>query len=175
MTPTFRLADSADVTAIVDLVQSAYRGKSSERGWTTEAHLLDGQRTDAVEVAAVLSRPGSRMVLATDADGKIIGCCQLELRAEAVAYFGMFSIRPDLQGHGMGDALLGEAERVAVAAGCMSMQMTVIVQRDELIAWYERRGYRRTGQLAPFPHRDERFGIPRRTDLAFELLVKALP
>ena len=174
MTTPFRLADSADVTAIVDLVQSAYRGETSKVGWTTEANLLDGQRTDTAEVAAVICHPGSRMILAVDEHGRIVGCCQLEQRADAVAYFGMFSVQPVLQGSGLGAALLGEAERTAVAVGCRTMQMTVIVQRSELIAWYERRGYRRTGQLAPFPHGDERFGIPRRADLAFELLVKAL-
>jgi hypothetical protein len=54
------------------------------------------------------------------------------------------------------------------------MHMTVIVQRTELIGYYERRGYRRTGELHPFPYGDERFGLPQRDDLAFELLVKAL-
>jgi len=174
MTTPFRLADSADVTAIVDLVQSAYRGETSKVGWTTEADLLDGQRTDAAEVAAVICSPGSRMVLAVDEHGTIVGCCQLEQRADAVGYFGMFSVRPVRQGNGVGAALLGEAERIAATEGCTTMQMTVIVQRSELIAWYERRGYRRTGQLAPFPHGDERFGLPRRADLAFELLIKAL-
>ena len=47
-------------------------------------------------------------------------------------------------------------------------------QRDDLIAWYERRGYRRTGKMSPFPYGDERFGIPKRPDLEFELLVKTL-
>jgi len=52
--------------------------------------------------------------------------------------------------------------------------MTVIEQRAELIAWYERRGYRRSGEYQPFPYGDERFGIPRRDDLRFEVLVKDL-
>ncbi len=173
MTPTFRPACPADASAIVALVQSAYRGETSKQGWTTEADLLDGQRTDAAEVLEVISRPQSRMILALDAQGALLGCCQLELRADAIGYFGMFSVRPGLQGKGLGDALLAESERVAVTAGCTAMHMTVLVQRSELIAWYARRGYRRTGQLSPFPQ-DKRFGVPRQPDLAFELLTKAL-
>ncbi|MGZ6807861.1 MAG: hypothetical protein ACXVGG_14740, partial [Mycobacteriaceae bacterium] len=72
-------------------------------------------------------------------------------------------------------ALLAEAERMALRElACSTMEMTVITQRVELIAWYERRGYRRTGQTQPFPYGDERFGVPRRPDLAFEVLSKQL-
>lgn len=87
----------------------------------------------------------------------------------------MFAVRPELQGGGLGKVILAEAERTARNLwGTGEMRMTVIRQRDELIAWYERRGYRRTGQLTPFPYGDERFGIPQRADLEFELLVKPL-
>jgi ribosomal protein S18 acetylase RimI-like enzyme len=87
----------------------------------------------------------------------------------------MFSVRPNLQGHGIGRALLAEAERIARSDwNCREMQMTVISVRDDLILWYERHGYRRTGRYSPFPYGDERFGIPKRDDLRFELLVKAL-
>jgi GNAT superfamily N-acetyltransferase len=173
--PAFRLAHSGDVTAIVDLVQSAYRGEPSRAGWTTEAHLLDGQRTDATQVAAAIAQPRSRMVVALDDAGGVQGSCALEQRGDGVAYFGMFSIRPVLQGTGIGRALLAEAERMALRElACSTMEMTVITQRIELIAWYERRGYRRTGQTRPFPYGDERFGVPRRPDLAFEVLSKQL-
>ena len=53
-----------------------------------------------------------------------------------------------------------------------ALRMTVIDVRDELIAWYERRGYRRTGIRKPFPYGDTRFGVPRRDDLRFEVLEK---
>ena len=172
-TPTFRAATEADVPAIVTLVESAYRGESGLRGWTTESHLLDGQRTDAADVAEALSRPGSRILL-MERDGRLLASCHLERKGEA-AYFGMFAVDPALQTGGLGKRLLGEAERLAREEwGCRLMEMTVIVQREELIAWYERRGYRRTGSYKPFPYGQERFGIPRRDDLRFELLVKDL-
>ena len=170
---TFRLATSGDVAAIVALVESAYRGDVSRKGWTTEADLLDGQRTDPAGVAELIAKPGSCMLLA-ERDGALLACANLEKRGDA-GYFGMFSVRPDLQGAGIGRAVLAEAERVAHEDWhCREMHMTVISVRDELIAWYERRGYRRTGIHSPFPYGDARFGIPKREDLRFELLVKTL-
>jgi ribosomal protein S18 acetylase RimI-like enzyme len=171
---TFRFAGPADVPAIVALVESAYRGEASLAGWTSEAHLLGGQRTDAEGVAAVLSTDGSVMLLA-EAGGDLLACCQLARRPGAEAYFGMFSVRPGSQGQGWGGEVLAEAERLARDEwGAATMVMTVLAQRADLIAWYERRGYRRTGQSRPFPYGDERFGIPKRPDLSFDVLAKSL-
>jgi len=169
----FRVATLDDIATIVALVESAYRGDVSKKGWTTEADLLDGQRTDPLSVSGLVAKPGSRILLA-ERGGELLACANIEKQGEA-AYFGMFSVRPDLQGGGVGKAMLAEAERVAREEWlCSEMQMTVISVRDELIAWYERRGYRRTGCYSPFPYGDERFGIPKRDDLRFELLVKSL-
>ncbi|GHD32343.1 GNAT family N-acetyltransferase [Streptomyces galbus] len=170
---SFRDATEADVDALVALVESAYRGDSSRAGWTTEADILDGQRTDPEGVRDIVTSPDSRL-LTVERDGRIVACCQLEHRGEH-AYFGMFAVSPALQGAGLGKAVLAEAERRARETwGATEMHMTVISVREDLIAWYERRGYRRTGRTSPFPYGDERFGIPRRADLAFELLVKPL-
>ncbi|MFF5445714.1 GNAT family N-acetyltransferase [Streptomyces sp. NPDC012888] len=170
---TFRNAVEADVPALVELVESAYRGDASRAGWTTEADYLDGQRTDPQGVRQVIGTPDS-VLLVVEREGELVACCQLEHRGDH-AYFGMFAVRPGLQGAGLGKEILAEAERRAGADwGAKEMRMTVINVRDELIAYYERRGYRRTGELSPFPYGDERFGKPRRDDLAFELLVKDL-
>jgi ribosomal protein S18 acetylase RimI-like enzyme len=170
---TFRDATDADVDVLVALIESAYRGDSSRVGWTTEADILDGRRTDPQGVLDVIKSPDSRL-LAVERDGTVVACCQLEHRGDHV-YFGMFAVSPALQGAGLGKTIIAEAERIAVetwAAG--EMHMTVISVRDDLIAWYERRGYRRTGRMSPFPYGDERFGVPLRDDLRFELLVKEL-
>ncbi|MFS1299856.1 GNAT family N-acetyltransferase [Streptosporangium longisporum] len=171
--PTVRVATDKDVPTLVSLVQSAYRGEQSRAGWTTEADLLDGQRTDAEGVADAVRGPDGRMLL-MESDGEVVACCQLE-RREGHAYFGMFAVRPTLQGGGIGRVLLAHAERFARDEwGVTEMRMTVISLREELLAWYERRGYTRTGQRSAFPYGDERFGVPTREDLEFELLVKTL-
>lgn len=175
----FRAATSADVEAIVGLTESAYRGAASRAGWTTEADLLDGQRTDARAVTELVARPGSMILLAealagADPAPALLAGCHLERQGDD-AYFGMFSVRPAAQGQRIGRALLAEAERIARDDWhCRAMRMTVIDVRSELIAWYERRGYRRTGEHRPFPYGDPRFGIPKRDDLRFEWLIKAL-
>lgn len=170
---TFRNAAAADVPAIVALVQSAYRGDASRAGWTTEADILDGQRIDPQGVAEVIAKPDSRVLLA-ERDGELLACAQIEKRGDA-GYFGMFSVRPNLQGSGLGKIMLAEAERMARDDwGCWHMRMTVIDVRNDLIAWYERRGYGRTGEHSPFPYGDQRFGIPKRDDLRFEWLTKSL-
>lgn len=167
----FRPAVAADVPVIVALVESAYRGESGLRGWTTESHLLDGQRTDAADVGALIARADSRVLL-VERNGQLKASCHVE-RQGANGYFGMFAVAPDEQGSGLGKHVLAEAERIARDEWhCRAMRMTVIVQREELIAWYERRGYRRTGEYQPFPYGDERFGVPRRDDLRFEVLLK---
>ncbi|GAA0714734.1 GNAT family N-acetyltransferase [Dactylosporangium roseum] len=173
MNLTFRPARRSDVPALVALVQSAYRGDDSREGWTTEADLLEGQRTDAAMVTEAVEAPAGVMLVAEVGDTPV-ACCKLERRDDH-GYFGMFAVAPRYQRGGLGRAVLAEAERFARDEwGTGELRMTVIVQREDLIAWYERRGYVRTGELSPFPYGDERFGVPLRDDLEFETLTKKL-
>ncbi len=173
MTLSFRDAGEGDLDAVRNLVESAYRGESSRRGWTTEADFLDGQRIDVVGLRELIGDADARVLMAFR-DDLLVACCELRRNADT-AYFGMFSVRPDGQGAGVGNLVLAEAERIAHSAWhCRMMQMTVIDIRSELIAWYQRRGYRRTGVHKPFPYGDARYGIPKRDDLRFEILEKPL-
>ncbi|GMU42122.1 MAG: GNAT family N-acetyltransferase [Xanthomonadales bacterium] len=172
MSIAFRPATHADIPAVVALVESAYRGDSSRRGWTTEADLLGGQRTDSDGVRALIDQEGSLLLLA-ERDGDLLGCANLERQGDA-AYFGMFAVDPAVQGGGVGDAILCECERIARDWGLASLRMTVFWMRRELIAWYQRRGYAATGERVPFPYGDERYGLPTRDDLWFEVYAKPL-
>lgn len=157
-----------DVDAVVALVESAYRGESSRAGWTTEADLLDGSRTDATMVTHDLPH----LLVAYDGE-TLLGCCVLEPRGDH-GYFGMFAVVPTLQGGGVGSALLAAAEARALLLGLTNVEMTVLDGRRELIDYYLRRGYVDTGQRQPFPYGEARFGLPRTNDLAFTVLSKEL-
>jgi len=170
---SFRRAVQADVDVIVTLVNSAYRGMSSRAGWTTEADLLDGQRTDAEEISSLIGANDSLILLCLSGN-EIIGSAHLEKVDSKTAYMGMLVIRPVLQGKGLGKRFIHEAEQSAHEEwGTDRTQIQVITLRHELIAYYERLGYRRTGEIRPFPA-DPRYGIPRLAGLQFEVLEKIL-
>ncbi|QWP76464.1 GNAT family N-acetyltransferase [Lysobacter sp. K5869] len=176
-TLSFRPATLADTDAVVALVESAYRGDSGRRGWTTEADILDGRRTGADEIHEVLATPLSMILLAEieQAGGPRLLACAHICVEDGAGYFGMFSVDPTLQNGGIGKRVLAEAERIVRDQWqTPAMRMTVINVREELIQYYVRRGYLRTGRFKPFPYGDARFGLPKRDDLSFEVLEKAL-
>jgi GNAT superfamily N-acetyltransferase len=106
---------------------------------------------------------------------ELSACCQLADEGDRTGYFGLFAVRPDRQGTGIGRAVLAEAERRVVTDWqCTVLRMLVIRQRTDLIAWYARLGFALTGRTSPFPYGDERFGLPKRSDLEFVELRKLL-
>jgi ribosomal protein S18 acetylase RimI-like enzyme len=167
----FRTATESDVDAIVTLVARAYRGTGGDPGWTTEAHLFEGPRTNTADVRAILASPRDTLLVAEDGDA-IVACCTVtDLGGRA--YFGMFAVSPDAQGTGLGKAVLGEAERLARdELGAAEMTMTVITTRHELLAWYERRGYRRTGRVTPLA---EEYTVHLRPGVTIELETLTKP
>ncbi|HEY5956342.1 MAG TPA: GNAT family N-acetyltransferase [Polyangiaceae bacterium] len=170
---TFRYATETDTAQVIALVESAYRGDASRRGWTTEADLLDGQRTDAEEVASILADAHARLMLAIKHQ-QIVGCVVVKSEPNG-AYIGMLAVSPTRQAAGTGRLLLTEAEaRARLEFGATHVRMTVIEQRQELIGWYERRGYRMTEKTEPFPYGNPRFGLPKRDDLRFVVMEKAV-
>jgi len=147
---SFRRATVEDTQAIADLVNCAYRGETSRQGWTTEADLLDGLRTTPQEITQLIAAQDSFLLLCHQ-DAMLVGSVHVEKQG-VQAYIGMFVVRPDIQGAGIGKRLLNEAETLAVKEwGANSFIMIVITSRHELIAFYERRGYRRTGEFSEFP------------------------
>ena len=171
--PTFRPATSSDVAALHCLVESAYRGDAARAGWTHEADLLGGQRTDEAELLDILA-DASRVILLAEVEGVLTGCVQVADQGQGLAYLGLLTVDPTRQAGGLGRLLIDAAETEAVARfAATRMEMTVIRQRSELIAWYERRGYALTGETRPFPLDETTFGLSDR-DLTFVVMEKAL-
>lgn len=165
-------ATTEDIPILVPLINSAYRGEASKKGWTTEADLLKGElRTDIPFLTNLLNNPAAVMLKYLDAAQKITGCVYLE-KMERGLYLGMLTVSPLQQGSGIGKQLLVAAEKYAKEKNCPAIFMNVISLRYELISWYERHGYNKTGETKPFPA-DDRFGIPSQP-LEFILMEKLL-
>ena len=162
-------ATGEDAAAIDTLVNSAYRGDSSKQGWTTEADLLDGGRTDADHIREIMQKPGTTLLKYVD-NREILACMELRQEGQKL-YLGMLTVQPNLQGKGIGKELLKAAEAEALRLKCKTIFMTVISARQELIDWYIRHGYQPTGETKPFTFNDPRFGQPRKK-LEFVVLEK---
>jgi ribosomal protein S18 acetylase RimI-like enzyme len=170
---SFRKAASSDAETLDALVNSAYRGESSKKGWTTEADLLDGTRTNKADIESMIARKES-MILLCVKGAEIIGCAHLELSG-AECQLGMLVVKPGLQSRGIGKQLMQAAETTASESwDIRTVTMSVISVRHELIAFYERRGYRRTGRKKPFVT-DDTHGFPKSQPIEFEVLEKILP
>jgi GNAT superfamily N-acetyltransferase len=174
------LATASDLPEIAALVNSAYRGDSARQGWTHEADLVGGQRTDPDSLARDLAgqNPAVILTLREREGGPILASVFLERVAgpdgASHCYLGMLSVSPPGQNRGLGRILLAAAEDQGREWGAARMVMTVIDVRDTLIAYYERRGYRRTSETEPFPYDDPLFGIPRCACLTFVVMEKPL-
>ncbi|RYF64828.1 MAG: GNAT family N-acetyltransferase [Cytophagaceae bacterium] len=169
-TPLISPATVEDIPALNQLVNSAYRGDSSRKGWTTEADLLGGIRTSEETLGEQFATPNAT-ILKYVVDGDLLGCVYLEQKGDDL-YLGMLTVSPELQAGGIGRQLLDAAEQYARDKQCRAITMTVIPQRHELLAWYERRGFQRTGAVHPFPN-DPRFGEPK-VPLSFIELEKVV-
>ncbi|MBF4484245.1 MULTISPECIES: GNAT family N-acetyltransferase [unclassified Flavobacterium] len=146
-----------DIPSLNILINSAYRGETSKKGWTTEAHLLEGKRTTEEELTEMILDPKNTFLKFTEND-KIIGSVLL-VEKEHQLYVGMLTVSPELQNSGIGKKMLAEAEIHAKTLGLSTLSMTVVSVRSELIAWYKRHGYVDTGEREAFPSSDIHINI----------------
>jgi ribosomal protein S18 acetylase RimI-like enzyme len=166
------VATNNDIPSLLPLVNAAYRGEASKKGWTTEADLISGEsRIDAEELTSMIADENAVILLCKDDANELLGCVYLQKR-NLQLYLGMFSVWPDKQGAGIGKHLLQAAEKQALEMQCTSIIMSVINVREELIAWYNRHGYSFNGQRLPFPN-DPKKGIPQK-EFDFIVLEKKL-
>jgi ribosomal protein S18 acetylase RimI-like enzyme len=168
---TYGYATLADVPRVAALIERAYRGPEAAKGWTNESMLLEGPRSSPAEVERLIRDREARFVIAEDG-GRLVGCALIRREGEG-AYFGMFAIDPDIQGGGLGKAMMARCESAARERwGAREMRLTVISLRDKLIAWYERRGFVQTGEHEPFPFEEAKGAL--RTDFTLAVLRKPL-
>ncbi len=175
---TITICDRADLADVADLVNAAYRGEGGRTGWTSEVGMVDGQRTTTSALKQDLARPGAISILVMRDAKDLLACVRLErttgFRGQRICCIGMLAVRPGAQDRGLGRAMVQRAEAEGLGMGAQIARMTVVSVRESLIAWYERQGYRRTGETERFPYEDARFGAPLRSDLEFVVLEKPL-
>jgi GNAT superfamily N-acetyltransferase len=147
---TITPAERENITVITQLINSAYRGDDTGMGWTSENEYMEGLRVTEADMERLFDRPGSDNFQCSDQMGEIVGFVSLERRPEDI-YLGLLSVLPKTQAGGVGKRILNFADGYARAAGRRAILITVVNVRAELIAWYERRGYRVTGKTVPFP------------------------
>jgi ribosomal protein S18 acetylase RimI-like enzyme len=158
MNENISLATIADIPSLLKLINSAYRGASARKGWTHESDLVSGDiRTNPESLKEMIQNPNA-VILKYTLNGEIVGSVYLE-KQDHKMYLGMLAVSPDIQAQGIGKKLMSAAEEHAEKMNCTTIHMTVITVRNKLIAWYERKGYHKTGDTKPFPN-DGRFGMP---------------
>jgi ribosomal protein S18 acetylase RimI-like enzyme len=169
-------AVEADFAEIVTLATWAYRGTGAGASWNAEEGIIDGQRMNEELLREDLAaRPNGLLLVWRDGpDEPLLGTAWLNPEGEGVWYLGLLTVRPDRQNGGAGRVLLSAAEDYARERGGAHIRMTVLHVREALIAWYERRGYMKTGETEPFPYGDDRFGRPLRDDLYFVVLERMI-
>lgn len=169
-------AVESDLAEIVSLANLAYRGTGAGAGWNVEEGILAGERLNESLLREELAgKPeGSLLAWREVRGGPLLGTAWLNPQRDRVWYLGLLTVRPDVQNCGLGRALLAAAESYARARGGLRIRMTVLHVREGLIAWYERRGYHRTGETEPFSNADRRFGTPLIAGLHFVVLEREL-
>jgi GNAT superfamily N-acetyltransferase len=172
----FKTATNQNAQEIANLVNSAYRGEYSQQGWTTEASLLGGQRTDAESLQRLIDSPLNQIEIAYEGESQsIIGSVHLIQEIPDTLYFGMLTVEPRAQAKGLGKIILKHVENIALRYGLKRIRFTVIPNRTELVAFYQRRGFNATGKSEPFPEQDPKFGMPKVEGLILLEYDKMIP
>ena len=168
-----REATDDELQEVVELVNVAFRGSV---GWAVEFKVVDGARISLAMLQADLAKKPEALQLVSrdEVDGGLLGSVWIEPLGGGVWYLGLLCVRPDAQTQQMGRRMMAATEELVKARGGRRMRISVMTVRDTLMAWYERRGYVKTGERKPFPYGDESVGRPLRDDLEFAVLEKEL-
>ncbi len=168
---SIRTADTSDAKAITQLVNEAYRPELGAQGWTHESNLVSGDRTNAGQVIEAILKKDSAILLGLK-DSDIVACVHIEKVGNS-CHIGMLAVQPNLQAAGIGKAMLAQSEYYAsVNFGAEKFIMFVVSARPELISFYLRCGYRKTGEVMDYPLSGA--GLPKCRGLNVERLEKSL-
>ncbi|SDF58460.1 GNAT family N-acetyltransferase [Chitinophaga filiformis] len=143
---------AADIPAVTQLINSAYKGEAGSKSWTSEGHLVEGERTTEAALLDLISRPGVTIFKCCDMQSVILGSVLLE-KKETTLYLGMLSVLPGVQTAGIGSRLIQYSEAFAREHQYNTITITVIDKRKELIDWYRRKGFEPTGNEVPFSNK----------------------
>ena len=137
-TDSIRVATPADASKITSVINAAFR--------IAEEFFIDGNRITQTEVEQLLAKGD---FLLAETDDQLNGCVYVELRGER-SYLGLLSVDPDRQQGGLGSLLMNEAESYCRERGSHFMDIVIVSLREELPAFYRKRGYVENG-TTPFP------------------------
>lgn len=172
----FYKAEPVDAASVADLINICFRGEASRKGWTTEADILEGVRTTSSEIANIIRRNDAFVLIGVLNDEIVAAaCCERQVIAgKQTAHFGKISVKPTLQNKGHGKDLIYAAEAMTTREWrVLGFHMSVISLRHELIEFYERLGYERTGEFAAFPENPDLWQ-PKVEGLSLQYLVKLI-
>jgi GNAT superfamily N-acetyltransferase len=170
-------ATEADYAEIIDLANLAYRGREGTTpSWNIEKGIVGGERlNDSLLRDELAAKPnGALLIYRDDPEGPLLGTAWLNPEGDGGWSLGLLTVHPDLQNRQLGRQLLSAVEDYARERGANRIIIGVLHVRDTLMQWYERRGYRKTGETEPWPHDDRRVGTPLVDDLRFVILEKEL-
>ncbi|UNI15470.1 hypothetical protein JDV02_002000 [Purpureocillium takamizusanense] len=172
-TPQFRLATVDDATQVRELVQAAFRAPDNRQGWTADMELGARFHIGIEEVTATITRADSAILMATVA-GNLVASVHVAKRSNGHARLSMLSVDAAHQSNGLGRQVLEYAEAYCQRAwAATTVDLDALSTREHLLAWYQRRGYRKTGGTSPFP-REKFSDLHLPVDLCFIEMEKDL-
>jgi ribosomal protein S18 acetylase RimI-like enzyme len=131
-----RLATPADVAEIVRISNLAFR---------VEDFFIDGDRTDAADVASKMANENACFMVIEDAAHRaLLASAYVEIRGPR-GYFAMLAVDPARQNAGLGRRLFNAIEAHCRAAGCSAIDISVVNLRTELPSFYAKLGFEVTG------------------------------
>jgi ribosomal protein S18 acetylase RimI-like enzyme len=157
--------DDCHATDLHGLVIEALAGE--EQNWSGKPHFHPEDAVSVEELQALIAAPRSRLLAAFDGD-EIVGCVLVTRNAGGRSTLGLLGVDQHSRRRGLGAKLILAAETIAVETfGSDQIELCVLDGRARLMAYYEKQGFRRTG---------ERRSIRRRlhTEMEFVVMGKML-